>query len=156
MANDVTYTSGPLDEAEIEMMARDLRPIEREDVLRTFPSVEDAIQSCCQVSDYLRVIRFHGQPISVYGAVHDRETGYGVPWMLTTELRSFAHPVRVLRVGRELMAEMISLFPVMHNIVPIEDVEACSLLQGLGFEVLDSVVQSGGYDYRPFWYGRAA
>jgi len=157
MPSDVTYTGGPLTDEEIEILAHDLRAIEQEDVLRTFESVEDAVRSCCLVSDYLKVIRFHGQPISVFGVVRDPVAGYGSPWMLTTDLLSFAHPVRIVREGRKMMEEIVQLFPVMHNIVPVEDVEAQSMLSSLGFEILENREKAGnGHDYLPFWYGRAA
>lgn len=155
MPSKVEYTCSALSELDILTLARDLREVEQVDVLRTFVSVEEAVRQSWAVSEYTRCIRLFGEPLATFGVV--REDGYGVPWMLTVDLASFAHPVTCMREARKQFELIKQRYPVLHNIVPVEDTEACSLLESLGFEVdYEPMRNENGFDYYRFWYGRAS
>lgn len=155
MRIEVEYT-GEITKSDVETLARDLREIERADMLRQFETVDEAVRSCWSVSQYAKCIRVQGEPVAMFGIVVDEEHGHGVPWMLASDLLSFAHPVRIMREARAQLAEIVKQYPVLHNIVPVEDEEAHSLLRGLGFEVVtDQIIHSANHPYYGFWYGRA-
>ena len=84
------------------------------------------------VSDYARVVKFHGEPCAIFGlACHPRA---GSPWLLGTSL-ALTIPFQFLRIGRPAVAHMLSLRPYLINFVHTDNHASKRWLSRLGFVI---------------------
>lgn len=73
-----------------------------------------------------------GKVAAVWGCAGPVLGGVGEPWLLTApEVERV--PLRFVRQGREELARMLSLYPVLQNYVAADYKQACRFLEVLGF-----------------------
>lgn len=91
-----------------------------------------------------------GQVAAMWGMGGDALGDIGVPWLLTAPIVERV-PVAFIKIGREHVARMLGVKPILRNHVAASYHRACRMLEVLGFE-LGAPEPFGPYGapFRPF------
>lgn len=150
MLSEIRYDRD-LTEYVVDEIASTLRLAEREDILRSYPTVATGIMTCWLASHYARVVWVGDSPVALFGLARDPD-GVDVPWLLMTTTAMMEKPFRIVREARRKLAEIRKYSAnKWANFVPAEDEPAISMIEALGFQVhRDVEIKRDGWPYYYF------
>lgn len=136
-------------------IASNIRPIDRAECEALGRTPKEALRSGlrCSLSAYTAMEG--GRPLAMLGVVPiDLMNGRGTVWMLGTE-RVFRHGRALLGFGPIVLADWLTTFTTLDNIISADNHRAIRVLRRWGFDISDRPQVHGGVTFLPFRMERA-
>ena len=128
---------------------RAIDALECAEISGTFPI--EALEAGVRESAFCRTAVVDGQPVCIFGVAPEQTLGnVGAPWLLGVEGFE-THALQILRHSRPFVAQMLSLYPHLRNLVHTDNRHAIRWLRWCGFTIGEEMpVGRSGAKFRAF------
>ena len=144
---------GPVEPGDVEQMLREMRAVDRAEVLALGFDVETGLRGSIANSHFARTARISGRLVAIGGCARHPGSALlapiAVPWLVGTDVLT-RYPGVLQREARRYIAAMLEVYPHLTNVVHIENRVAIRWLKRLGFTIHPPVRVPTGALFHPF------
>lgn len=139
------------DPAHIPHLAATMRPVDVVEVGAFGRSPEGALRHSLASSLWALTVFENGDPIAMLGVTpKNMMLGSGVPWMLGSE-RIYRNARALVSLAPIVISEMRSTFPILENLVSVDNARAHSFLRHCGWQLSEEITEVGGVQFVRFF-----
>ena len=116
-----------------------LREKDRQEILAFGMPVRRSVYNCYRKACYRKTALIDGNVAAMWGVAGTPLSLVGTPYLLTGDLVTKVSPLVFVRIYKQEVSEMLSLFPRLENYVHADYEEAIKLLKISGFSITDPI-----------------
>lgn len=120
----------------LSALANNLRPDDAREIENGGWGVRQGIWRSYRSATMRKTVLIDGEVAAVYGVGGVVLSGIGTPWLLTTAAVE-RYPLGSTLLARQELAAMLTMYPVLRNVVDASYHRAVRILQLLGFSMSD-------------------
>lgn len=148
MAADVSVV--PVSASHVKTVARRMRKADRDEVAKASGKTPvQALTYSLRKSSAAWTVTINGRAEAIFGVgAVNILAGVGAPWLLGTDVVS-RHAAGFLRGSLQWRDQLLRHYPVLRNLVDVDNGVSLRWLQWMGFTIFDPV-SLRGHEFRPF------
>ncbi len=128
----------------VSVLKSNLREEDKREVMGLGVSIQQSLWYGYKNSVYRKTALIDSIPVAMWGLCGVLLGGKGLPWLLTSPDVTRLSPLKFARIYQEEVKKMLSMFPILENLVDAEYAAAVRLLDIVGFSIGES--EPLGYD----------